>query len=185
MSYRFDIRTKEEFKKDIKEHHISEAEIAVRLCVAKYFVTNKWPKLVPNGTDSTGNFVENNKNVTHTPDFIIDGKYIEITRSDRPCKRSFHQKIAKVNKCVKENYIMIFVNGLTTFSEPPYIAIDGNTLKEKTDKAIKKYGEVSQLGRGNLGPIGKAAYRYDLDWFDDMWLTLPPLIEEIPKIIKI
>lgn len=69
MNQRFDYRTKEEFKKDIKNSHLIELEIALRLCEDYNNLNNIWPRLIPNGTDFTGEFADKAKG---DADFLIN-----------------------------------------------------------------------------------------------------------------
>lgn len=53
MSQRFDYRTKQEFKNDIKICHKTELEIALRICLDQYNDAKKWPPLIPCGVNFT------------------------------------------------------------------------------------------------------------------------------------
>ncbi len=182
-SYRFDARSKSQFKKDIKNSHIIESEIALRLCLTVFNKTKKWPDLEANGTDVTGEFIENNRKITTSADFKINTRLVEITRSDIPCNRVFHQKVSKVNRSIKDNFDIIFVNGYIRDKDCPFLWLTPELMQEFTLKAISKYGEVLHPGAGKTGAIGKSAYRFNLDWFSDLWITLPPLSSSkaIPK----
>jgi hypothetical protein len=176
--YRFDNRSKKEFISDIKKSHRTEAEIAIRIGIFHYRKTGRWLEIVPNGTDFSGEFVEN-ANVTGDPDFLIDGISTEITRADTFCKDFFHQKIPKINKCIKENSNIVFVNGFKVQKEPKFILLKPKSIEKATEKAIKKYGEIKHPGTGN-----KKGYRYDNIWFAGSWQILPKLIKEIPEEYK-
>jgi hypothetical protein len=184
MSYRFDVRSKKQFAKDIKQSHVHEAEIAIRLCIAIHARTKKWPSLVPTGIDSTGEFIEKDSKVTSHPDFSIDGKLVEITRADVVCNRNFHQKLGKVSKAISNQYDLVFVNGYLVDKQPNYIWLTPDILQEFTTKATTKYGTVLHPGGKGAGPIHKTAYRYDVFWFKDLWRPLPVLIDNIPEEYK-
>lgn len=181
MSYRFDKRTQEDFKKDIKKGHAIEAEIAVRICIALHAESGDWPELTPNGVDSTGKFIEEDSNISNDPDFDIDGTLVEITRSDTICKKHFHQKTNKINRFLKDQTTLVFVNGYSAEKNPKYIWLCPSEIEQFTIKAKTKYGEVFHPGAGKTGLIGKSAYRYDLFWFEDLWKPLPALIKNIPE----
>ncbi len=179
--YRFDNRSKARFKKDLKNNHVKEAYIAVRLCIAEHSKTKEWPKLTPNGIDFTGEFIENIKEVTASPDFIIGDKTVEITRSDVVCNRSFHAKCNKIIKCLKEGHDLVFVNGYDAEKQPNYIRLTPKEIEKFTIKATSKYGEMRHPGGGKMGLTCKPAYRYDVFWFEDLWKPLPAIIKDLPK----
>ncbi len=179
--YRFDNRSKNQFKKDIKDGSSKEAFIAVRICIDEYNKSKRWPKLIPNGVDFTGQFIKNSNQVNSDPDFKINNILVEITRSDVVCKRYFHQKCGKLDRCAKEGYDLVFVNGYDPSKEPEYIRLSGNILDGFIQLAKKKYGVVPHPGGGNYGFTNKQAYRFDLSLFEGMWTPLPLIIKEIPK----
>lgn len=180
--YRFDVRSEKQFKKDIKHSHKLEAEIAVRLCIAMHAKNKEWPKLIPTGVDNTGEFIENTSDITLMPDFQIGEFSVEIIRSDVVCNRIFHQKINKVKKALEQGYHTVFVNGYKQEKQPNFLWLDPDSLRNFTNKAIAKYGEVPHPGAGKVGFIGKKAYRYDIYWFKDLWRPLPVLIKkDLPK----
>lgn len=182
--YRFDVRSKGKFKKDIKASHQKEAIIAVRLCITKHSKTGEWPKLEPAGVDMTGAFIDNIKDVTADPDFKIDDKLVEITRSDVMCERTFHQKCHKIIRCLKDNTELVFVNGYEAQKQPKYIWLTGKDLEPFVTKSLSKYGEVKHPGGGKVGLINKPAYRFDVYWFEDLWKPLPALCKGIPEEYK-
>lgn len=182
-NYRFDNRTQQQFQKDIKKSHKYEAEIAVRLGIFHFQAKKFWPVIKATGVDSTGEFIKNNNEVHGYPDFEIDGQPVEITRSDIICKSSFHQKCNKIEKAIENKYHLVFVNGFTKELEPNFIYLSDELIKEYTIKAESKYGKV--LHPGANGTTGKAAYRYDLFWFKDIFNKLPKLNDyKIPKEYK-
>ena len=180
--YRFDARSKKQFRSDIKKGHIKEAEIAVRLCIKIHSETGNWPDLEPSGVDATGAFIEDIKEVNADPDFKIDGNLVEITRSDVVCNRVFHQKCHKIIKCLQGKSDLVFVNGYNE-KQPKYLWLDSKTLEPFVTKSLTKYGEVNMMGGGKLGIIAKPAYRFDTYWFDqaDLWKPLPVLFKGLPN----
>lgn len=182
--YRFDARSSSQFKQDIKTSHHKEAKIAVRLCIALHSASKQWPNLAPAGVDMTGDFIEKAHEVTSEPDFLIDGKLVEITRSDVVCNRTFHQKSNKIIRCLKDNSDLVFVNGFEAFNQPKYIWLTAKDLEPFVTRSLTKYGEVQHPGNRGIRSTGKAAYRFDVYWFEDLWKPLPALIKDIPKDYK-
>lgn len=171
MSYRFDNRTKEQFKQDIKDCHKDELTIALSICQNIYNEKKIWPLLDTNGCDNSGEFLED-KNVTSDPDFIIDGVYTEITKSNTVCKKYFHEKLNKVNKALSDNSEnnLVFVNGYNELISPLFISLNKKELFTFSEMAKKKYGVVGMPTRN--GFISKQSLRYDISWFDGMWKEL-------------
>lgn len=186
MSYRFDSRSEEQFRSDIKSAHLKEMYIAIRLCLHEHHKTGVWPIIKPNGSDFSGEFIKEDRKITSKQDFWIGDKLVEITRADTECSRVFHQKINKVAKCIKDKSEIVFVNGYDKFKQPKYIRLDSDQLEFFTQKSISKYGESIHPGRAGQGTTGKLAYRYDLFWFTEagLWEDLPVLIDDIPKEYK-
>jgi hypothetical protein len=184
-NYRFDDRDLNTFKKDIKSSHVKEADIAVRICIDIYNKTKKWPSLEPTGTDMTGEYVSNQRNISYTPDFRINDIFTEITRSDVDCKRYFHQKSGKIDKYIVNKNTLVFVNNY--LSDPKYIWLDTKQIEEFTQRAKSKYGSVLHPGSGHNKATNKSAYRYDIYWFDEqkLWQPLPKLIKSIPESYKV
>lgn len=179
--HRFDVRSKAQFKRDMKFNHSCEAEIAVRLAIFEKHKSGEWPALVPNGADFSGKFIEKAHLVTTDADFKIGKKLVEITRADVYCSRSFHIKCGKVKRCINESFDFVFVNGFMLEKEPKFIRLSPKLMEKFTTLSVDKYGEVLFIGRGKVGAIDKAAYRYDVDWFKGLWKPLPVMTKDIPK----
>lgn len=170
--YRYDSRTEQQFRKDIKSSHKKEALIAVRLCIYKYNKTKIWPTLIPNGVDISGKFIKNIKKVVSDADFKIGSELIEITRSDGKCEKYFHEKINKVKKSIENNASIVFVNGYDVKSEPDFIILDALDLEALLDDSKVHY------------MFGKPMYRYQIEWFDGEWRQLPKLTKEAQERYK-
>jgi hypothetical protein len=179
-NYRFDNRTKKQFKQDIKDGHQKEADIAVRLCIYKKNQTGNWPILIPTGIDVSGNYIEDSKNINSTPDFKIDDNYIEITRADVSCKYCFHQKESKIISCIKNRYNLAFIDGYNT-ENTRFIILNPDQIRTYTNLAKENFGEVLHPGAGKTGKINKTAYKYKISWFENLWQVLPRIEESIPK----
>ena len=178
--YRFDNRTKKEFIKDIKQAHIKELEIAIRICIDKHEKDSKWPTLIPTGTDAMGDFVESHK-VVSDPDFYIEPDCVEITCSNPICNKVFHQKVNKVTKCLEHEYALVFANGLGQ-ADPKYLYINATQLATLTELSKATYG-IKLHPTKNSGISNKEAYRYNISWFDEIeWHNLPEIdAKKIPS----
>ena len=183
--YRTDNRDIEQFKKDIKTSHKLEAQIAIRIGIWFFRSYNRWPTIYPAGTDYKGEY-QTNKNVSYFPDFFIDGWPTEITRSSKVCPKIFHQKTPKIDRCLSNNYNLVFVNGIIQEEIPQFCFLNGKELDKLTKQSVDKYGIVPMPSRN--GWVAKNSYRYDIDWVD-AWYNLPENDEtiipyEYQKIIK-
>jgi len=173
-NYRFDNRSKKQFIKDIKISHTIEVDIALRLCVLYHGYDGIWPKIIPHGVDMSGAFIQDDNLITLAPDFEIEGQKFEITRSNSYCKRSFHEKVAKIQSIIENKINLVFVNGYAT-NNPRILVLSSEQVKQYTKRAIAKYGKVRHPATGNHGLTNKPAYKYDIQWFDKLWNALPPL----------
>lgn len=107
MTNRYDYRNVQEFKKDMKNMHITEADIALRICLDLKNQDGKWPKIIPNGTDFKGNF---KNHASLEADYIINNIHTEITHSGPLCPVHFHWKVPKIKFSIKNNVSLVFVN---------------------------------------------------------------------------
>lgn len=179
--YRFDVRTEDQFKKDLLANHAHEAEIAIRLCIYKKNLTGKWPELKPVSSEPTGEFIEKpSRKDSTSADYRIDNTNIEITKSGSMCKKVFHEKKAKVHRCIDVGYHLAFINGFNT-PEPLFVVLKPKQIQTFTDMSKEKYGIVPFLGSNGAGAINKDAYRYNIEWFEKLWIKLPQLIKKIPS----
>ena len=181
MSYRYDNRTKKQFKASIKTNHIIEAEIALRLCLYHYNITGKWPSLDPMN-EFTGSFLEN-KHVKVGADFKINKTPVDITQSSSECLRYFHEKETKTKLCAGGAFSIVFMNGIKIFEKPKFIIISPKQMQIVMKKSIKKYGLVKMPTKKTI--VNKKAYRFDISMFEDNWLELPSLNGiKLPKQYK-
>lgn len=177
-NYRMDSRTKDQFIEDMRHAHVVELDIAIRLCLYHKNITGDFPTLIPTGVDFTGSFVPNNNEVIATADFQINQSLVEITKSATVCNRYFHEKTSKVNKCLSGQYKLVFVNGYMAMDEPLFVLITPSMMESLVKKSKKKYGIVPHPGH-KRGVVNKTAYRFDIDWFEKDWQTLPKLSQDI------
>lgn len=178
--HRFDNRTKQEFANDIKEYHIVEAQIAIRIGVHIKQTKGYWPTIVPNGIDYTGKLIKSTKDVDIRPDYIIDNALCEITHSTYFVKQYFHQKCGKIKAAIKNKHSIVFVNGFAC-EKPIFIMMDHKFLELATLLAYNEYG-ITGLPTKN-GMVKKDCFRYKLEWFSGMWQQLPAT-NNIPKLYK-
>jgi hypothetical protein len=181
IDHRIDLRTTKQFKSDLKVGHQKEAQIAVRLCISVHSKNKKWPVLKPTGIDMSGNYIEDISKVDCRPDFEIDGRMVEVTRSDFHCLNYFHQKTYKIKRCLEEGNDLVFVNGFEAYKQPNFVWLKATTLKDFVIRSQTKYGEVTHPGNHRIKDTRKPAYRFDTYWFKDLWRPLPVLIKEIPE----
>ncbi|MFA5758087.1 MAG: hypothetical protein WC942_01730 [Clostridia bacterium] len=176
-NYRLDFRTLNEAKQDIKNSHIHELDIVIRLGILYKQMTKRWPEIEPTGVDFTGGFIEDDKLITSQPDFLFDHQPLEVTRADKVCVRCFHQKANKARRYLKDNNAnLVFANGYKTDS-PMVLWLTPDKVTQYTDLAVKTYGTLQFRGFGY-----KDSYRYNLDWFKNMrWWPLPELTEDLPE----
>lgn len=168
IGYRQDNRTIDDFKKSIKIASVKEAEIAVRIAICGYEKIRKWPHILSTGCGADGELLSSNM-VDSYPDFVIDGVPTEITRSGPYCRYSFHEKVSKVKGCIKNDYNLVFVNGINE-PDPKYINLSSTELEIFTTKSLE-FGEKTCKFMGSFKPV----YKYKIEWFDKMWKSLPNL----------
>lgn len=181
MVYRMDSRNIQEFAKDIKRAHQKEALIIVRLAIAYFDRFGTYPTIQINGCGMDGKLLKD-KEVNSAADFKLNGVLYEITKSDKICKKYFHEKIAKVDRCIKDSAHMIFVNGLFE-PEPKYINLSPEDIKNYSVMSDLAYGKVFfRDSRGLI--INKPSYKFDVLWFENIWRPLPEFRENIPAAYK-
>lgn len=115
-NYRMDWRTKEEFKKDIKDRTRIE-----QVLMEKYvnFLRETYPEAgyvyENKGVDNTGEFIEDEDSVTANPDFYLKnsqgiGYNVEI-KSCQTSQKCFHLKTSQIKKYIKTNTVVVtFMN---------------------------------------------------------------------------
>lgn len=58
-----------------------------------------------------GDFIQNN--ISADADYLINDKKVEITLSNNEVTKYFHQKVNKVNKYIKDETYIVFVNRIS------------------------------------------------------------------------
>lgn len=117
MRNRYDVRTKEQFKDDIKKATATEAVLMAvyvdwlntNLDADKYTFSD-------HGIDNTGEFIEDGKKVTHDADFILQRKGkrnkkidIKFCREERTCS---HLKVSQLDSYVQDDVCIVNFMGL-------------------------------------------------------------------------
>ncbi len=181
---RFDGRSEAEFSKNIKESSFKEICIAIRLSIKEHSLTGIWPELLPLGVDYLGGVIQDRSKVTSAPDFQIGSRKVEITNSSVVCSRIFHQKCNKIDRWLKEDIDMVFVNGFSDVNQPLFIRLTPKELEPYLQRSITKYGQTPMPGHLKSGWTSKPARRFDIYWFEGLWQKLPAMIKEIPDSYK-
>ena len=127
-SYRLDVRSKEQFHKDILEASNHERDL---VSLWTKVLSKERKKVIGyrnNGCGNDGRPLEIS-DVSTDADFIVDDVgLVEVKFSKTVCKEFFHLKVNQVNSYLKQNATLLMVNGSMT-DEPVYIIIDGAALE--------------------------------------------------------
>ena len=148
--YRFDERTKEEFKRDVRKSTEKENEL-IELWLNKVEeVTGQRPKCERTSKKGAkGEFLES-KDVTVQADFSVDGYGLVEVKFSKPfITTSFHLKVGQIKKYIEQEACVLMVNGVDT-DKPKFAIIRPRTLK----KIVRECTIVIWRGFGN-----KKAYR--------------------------
>lgn len=160
MNYRFDKRSKDKFKQDIKSATKTEEEI-LKLwldLLQKDGLTRPTYKNLAHGRD--GEFLSNEE-VDSTADFEVEGHgRIEIKFCNPFLKTRFHLKVGQLKSYIKQGCKILIVNGWET--DKPVFTIISTAMMEK----IVAFCEVVKwVGFGD-----KPAYRIPTEMF--VWRPL-------------
>ena len=110
-NYRFDNRSEEEFKEDIKNHTMSERTLFFLWLDLIEKDTGKRPKFTDTGCGNDGEFLENSK-VKTDPDFTVEGYgEIEVKFSKPLIKTYFHLKTNQIKNYCTRRATILMVNG--------------------------------------------------------------------------
>ncbi|MBW3019933.1 hypothetical protein KY334_01440 [Candidatus Woesearchaeota archaeon] len=140
-NYRFDVRTKEEFIKDIDICTSKEQNIVMMF---KDFLKKNYGKeciIENNGCNNTGKYLEDNK-VSTKADYVIDGRLVEIKFSNQLID-VFRFKVDQLRSYVKQKCYILMVNGYETefckfkLFRPNELK---DLLKNKSPKPFSKWG---------------------------------------------
>lgn len=162
MSYRKDVRSDEQFKRDIKEGSIAEKQILERWLNVVEEATGKRPTFTDNGCDNSGEYLEE-RDVTLDPDYDVDGYgLVEVKFSNPKLHNVFHLKVDQVDRILKDKASILFANGWAAKGMAMFSLITPDEL----GAAIMRSPQVSWRGFG-----GKLAYRLNVNQFH--WHRLP------------
>jgi hypothetical protein len=160
MNYRFDNRSKEQFKREIKESTLRERTLFLLWISLIEHETGKRPNFRDVGCGNDGEYLEDSQ-VSTDPDFWVDGYgQIEVKFSKPLLTKTFHLKANQVKSYLKKNAAILMVNGAD--SDAPTFTI----LKPKALKNIMKSCEIIPW----TGFGGKQSYRIPVDMF--VWRSL-------------
>lgn len=107
------------------------------------------------GSDNTGKFIENNRDVNNDPDYFVENfGLVEIQFAKPLCEKYFHIKKAKLEKCVNGQAHILMANGWET-DDPVYTLIN-----YKQSKVLAARCEET------LWFGGKESYRIPTDWLN-------------------
>ena len=110
-NYRFDNRSEDEFKADIKNHTTEERRLFFMWLDLIEKETGKRPGFQDTGCGNDGEFLENSK-VNTDPDFTVDGYgEIEVKFAKPLIKTYFHLKTNQVKHYCERGATILMVNG--------------------------------------------------------------------------
>jgi len=162
MDKRFDRRTKEEFKKDIRKGAKEQSIIINSWLLSVDKDGNRELLVKDNGIDNSGNFINSPHRVTCDPDYYVEGYgLIEVQYSNTWCKKYFHIKRNKILACIRQDAIILMVNGWGD-DHPKCTLITPGQCRV----IAARLDLVNWFGGGN-----KESYRVPLKYFD--WKELP------------
>lgn len=153
--YRFDVRSKEQFTRDIADGNRIE-----RMLLERWLLTIGNPSYQDNGCGNDGEYLEF-KDVTTDPDFIVDGVGKVEVKFCRPIPEFFHLKVGQVEQYVAEEAQLLMVLGAGK-EHPKFTLISVDDLKfllEACDHVVCR-----QFGN-------KKALRVPREWIQ--WDVLP------------
>jgi hypothetical protein len=160
MNYRFDSRSKDKFKKDIKEASKTEEEILNLWLdvLAKDGVARPVYSNLAAGRD--GKFLKD-KDVDSTADFVVEGHgKVEVKFCNPFLKTRFHLKVGQLKSYIKQGCKILIVNGWET-DAPVFTIINPDMIQ----KIITFCEVVKWQGFG-----AKPAYRVPTEMF--IWRPL-------------
>ena len=160
MNYRFDKRTKQEFRRDIKIASQIENKIIELWLDRIEKRRGERPKYWHIGCNNDGSYLEDHE-VSTEADYCVYGYgKIEIKFSKPMITKCFHLKVNQVRSYIRQNANILMVNGWNT-PNPMFVLIRVHVLKS----GIKRWKRVSFHGCGN-----KPCFRIPVDEF--IWRPL-------------
>jgi hypothetical protein len=159
-SYRFDQRSEEEFKKDIKERTEIERSLFLRWLDCVEQETGNKLSYKDTGCGKNGDYLKDNE-VSTEADFDVEGfGKLEVKFSKPLLTKQFHLKVRQVKSYAEQGASILMVNGADE-DVPQFTILTADTLKE----IIGDCKVVKWPGFG-----WKPAYRISVDRF--IWRSL-------------
>lgn len=160
MNYRFDERSEEQFKHDIRDRTMEERSLFLMWLDLLEKESGRRPKYKDTGCGKTGEFLADGE-VSTNPDFEVEGfGHVEVKFSKPRLKSVFHLKAGQVKQYVKQGATILMVNG-TDEQVPEFTMLKPEALKRITDSCKV----VNWKGFGH-----KPAYRIPVKQF--LWRPL-------------
>jgi len=152
MDQRFDRRSKEQFKKDIKDS-TREQSVILRSWL---FSINSAALVFDYGSDNSGEYISDAHQVNSDPDYCIEGHgLVEVQYSNTWCKKYFHIKRGKILTCVSQDAKILMVNGWQQ-DNPVWTVITPGQCRV----IAARFNIVSWYGGGS-----KDSHKVPIDWF--------------------
>ena len=109
LDYRMDVRTKEQFEKDIAVGTAIEHDIIQKY--KRYFeaIYHRELVVVDNGCDNSGGYLQDSQ-VTTKADFSLNGKLVEV-KFNKHTMSVFRVKKSQLESYIRQGAIMLWVNG--------------------------------------------------------------------------
>lgn len=162
MNYRKDVRSDDQFKRDIKAGSIAERRIIERWLNVVEKETGRRPSFNDNGCDNSGSYLEEDQ-VTQAADYVVEGYgLVEVKFSNPKLHHSFHLKVDQVERILKDKSKILFVNGWSTKRNAEFVLITPDELLAATRSAP----QVVWRGFG-----GKLSFKISVNKFH--WQSLP------------
>ena len=124
-AYRRDVRSPEQFKKDIKSGHKTEKEIIEKYASIREKEIGKRPIVVDNGCDNSGEWMPADT-INTRADFLVDNKRVEV-KFNNYWTRIFHFKVRQLESYVRQNSSLLYVHGLLS-PNPKYVLLSTTDL---------------------------------------------------------
>jgi hypothetical protein len=158
--YRFDGRSKEQFKEDIKERTLEERSLFLKWIDLLEKENGAAPAYKDTGCGKYGDFLEDS-DVSTDPDFYVEGYgNVEVKFSKPKLDKYFHLKVSQVQSYLKRSVIILMVNGCRD-ENPTFTMLRSDSLQQIADSC----DIVPWVGFGM-----KKAYRIPVNKF--IWRSL-------------
>lgn len=158
--HRFDVRSKDEFRKEIKESTATEQILFERWLTWCELNKGARPKYTVTGCGADGEFLESSK-VTTAADYRVEGLGpVEVKFAKPVLKRDFHLKATQTESYLKQGAYILMFNGSSDPSTT-FTLITPNML----ENIVRKCKVIPWIGFG-----GKPSYKISINKF--IWRRL-------------